>query len=68
MASSVAVCDSMQNSQLVNSSINFVLNLLYSFVGRLTLYIISINHQKNKKKQIKSIILMSIVMYVAVLK
>jgi len=68
MASSVAVCDSMQNSQLVNSSINFVLNLLYSFVGRLTLYIISINHQKNKKKQIKSIILMSIVMSVAVLK
>jgi hypothetical protein len=55
MASSVAVCDSMQNSQLVNSSINFVLNLLYSFVGRL-------------KKQIKSIMLMSIVMYVAFLK
>ena len=68
MASSVAVCDSMQNSQLVNSSINLVLNLLYSFVGRLTLYIISINHQKNKKKQINSIILMSILMYVAVLK
>jgi len=57
MASSVAVCDSMQNSQLVNSSINLVLNLLYSFVGRLTLYIISINHQKNKKKHIKSKIL-----------
>jgi hypothetical protein len=55
MASNVAVCDSMQNSQLVNSSINLVLNLLYSFVGRLTLYIISINHQKNKKKQIKSV-------------
>jgi len=68
MASSVAVCDSMQNSQLVNSSINLVLNLLYSFVGRLTLYIISINHQKNKKKQINSIILMSILMYIAVLK
>ena len=66
MASSVAVCDSIQNSQLVNWSINLVLYLLYSLTGRLILYIISINHQKIKKKPINcTIIPLSILQIVA---